>query len=338
MRMEMDSTAGYNNTSVHFLTKTTTCSTLYSGRCHLSTQQIWILIVINIVVSLLNLASNSFVVYKIISQNQVKHISMRLILYLSISDCFLAMVTQPIFLVLLLKPSHPLTCSTDIALQFVVVVSMRVSGYIIPLIGFDRYCRMKFWNRYTEFVSTGRMRFALTFAILLSVVQGVLRSVESYQQLKGIEVVSHVVVCIDCCVLGTVILLYVLTIRVVKKHSDQSMVSSSTHFDVERTMTKVGTRILLSVVSFYTPHLVFGFVRPWIQSESSAGEYRSIINFFVFLSYELIFLNSFTNALIFLNMNWTKKKKRGRKVEERGHFTMTNCLSEEKNLELHILS
>lgn len=275
------------------------CETLYSGKQYLTYTNISILQIVNLLLMAFTIVANSIVIYLLVSRNLFqKNLSMRLILYLSISDCFIAIFTHPLFIMMLARYSLHFNCTFDKAAQFVIVMSKHISGYIIALIGLDRYCKMKYLNRYSEVVRSWRIHLALSIIIFISFSHGFAYSVGTHMGV--FNQVYFCAISVDFVVITCVFIAYILTVRVVKKHRRLSVNRKILH-NVDKTTTLMASQIIIAVLLFYLPYIILGALRPSIIN-SSTGSLRQKLNFALFIAYEMIFVSSFANPIIFLNL------------------------------------
>ena len=160
-------------------TTTLTCENSYfHARTHLNNAHREALAVFMLVSMLLNLILSSSVMYALVKTGQVRNASMRLIFLLCISDCCLALFGQPLFVVLLLSNNYnnitavaTQSCNFASALVFFIRFCAHNSAYIIGLIGYDRYLRMKYLNLYQTVVKPWKLYFATILLIFLSLLQ-----------------------------------------------------------------------------------------------------------------------------------------------------------------------
>ena len=281
------------------------CESLYSGRKYLSGTQIKLLIGINLIIMVLNLIANSFIVYVLVSTKQLHNISIRLILYLSISDCFLALIDQPLFVVMVTVYSDSSNCTFETIVQFIFVFTKHLSGYIIVLIAYDRYLRMKHLKRYCTLAHNWKVRFAVGTVICFALLQGVIQTIAT--ELNVFAQINIIVAVIDGLVIFAVFIGYIMTITVVKKHKENSICSDVLN-NADQIVTRTASRIIIAVIIFYIPYLILHVLRHSIIDERTWKK-RRWLNFTLFVCYELIFANSFANAVIFLNIN---RKSRSR--------------------------
>ena len=284
----------HNITSIN----TTSCESLYSGKKYLNDYHIFILIIINISAMGLNLVANAAVIYTLFKRKLLKKLSMKLILYLSTCDLFIAIFTQPLFIVMLARFSAYDNCVFDMVAQFTIVATKHMSAYIIGLIAYDRYCKMKYLNRYTEIVRKAKLHGAVFIVALLSMVQATLYTIGTHY--GRFHMAYFICGAMDSCLFLFVFAVYILTILVVKKHRSLS-INKERLINVDRIITAMASRILLAGVLCYIPYIVMASLRSTII-DNSVGERRSNVTFLLFLAYDLIFLNSSINAMIFLTL------------------------------------
>ena len=97
---------------------------------------------------------------------QLYNASFRFILALCISDFCVGVIVQPLIAVMFLELYERSYCNYESATQFLAVFFTHASGYIIAVIGFDRYCRMKYLNRYQQVMTNRHSNLLLTLAII----------------------------------------------------------------------------------------------------------------------------------------------------------------------------
>lgn len=289
-----------NTTTVTFI-----CQSLYSGRSYLSKGQITSLLIVNVVIMISNFTANSFIVYALACTRQLKNISLRLILYLSISDCCLALIDQPLFIVMITVYLNDSNCTFETVAQFIFVFTKHMTGYTIVLITYDRYRRMKYLKSYFKLTKTWKIRTAVIGIIFMSLMQGVLHVIgirsNLFDHIKlGVAIIDAVII---CCLFAA----YIMTIIIVKKRKKDSA-SIQVLFNLDQVITKSATRISLAVALFYIPYICFTILRSSLLDQSGVREHEWL-NFSTFVAYELIFANSFANAVIFLVLNRKSKKK-----------------------------
>ena len=282
------------------------CESLYDGKQYLTELHKCVLIIFNIVIILLNIVANFTVIHILLKKRLLKNHSMRLIFYLGISDCCVALFAQPVFCIMLAKFSNKLNCTFDTVLQFITVSIMHVSGYITVLIGYDRYCRLKYLNRYSEIIQTWKIDVAMVAIILLSLMQGVLGLLGT--QLDIFHLVNLIAVAIDICIIVFTFATYIMTMLVVRSHK-HCTINKDMLKNIDKRVTSMSARILLALIVLYTPYITTAMLHHSVIDKST-GKKRENLNFALFVGYELTCLNSFANAIIFLTLNKKTRLKR----------------------------
>ena len=281
------------------------CESIFSGRRYLNKTQINLLIAINIILMVVNLVANSSVVYALASTKQLHNVSIRLVLFLSISDCCLALIAQPLFVVMLTRYSNSSNCMFETVVEFLIVFSVHIPGFLIVLIACDRYVRMKYVKRYSLLIESWKVHTCIAMVIFLSFIEGIVYAIGT--QLNVFAQVNTLVLIADTLMILSIMAAYVLTIRVVKKQRSQ-LANRRVLDNVDQIISGLATKIIIAVTMFYVPYVGFAMTRPSLIDQTT-GEKREWLSFVMFITYELIFANSIANAVIFLNLN---KKSRNR--------------------------
>eukprot|EP00111_Clytia_hemisphaerica_P009851 TCONS_00028877-protein len=282
-----------NNTTVE------ECMTSYSGRVYMSSDQINFLIAYDIATGFFNFLANGLVIFALVLSKQTGNPSLKLIFLLSVSDCCLAVVVQSLFAVMMFKFPHTQNCTFEMMTQFFGIFFTHTSGYIIALIGFDRYARVKFLTKYSNIMTSKRVKILVIIVILLSVVQATLYVLGTT---FGIfDKTKKIGVAVDFIVVLSVVIVTIMAVCAVKSHrrnaGDQSMMKA-----VDQTVTRLASKILLTIIIFYVIYVIIAFLHS-AQADKSTGAKRSWLEFGVFLGYLLTYTNSLVNALIFLSVN-----------------------------------
>lgn len=291
------------NTSVSNLTQT--CESAYDGKIYLDEPMKIILLSVLAVSAILNLFSSAFVIYALITTQQLGNPSMRLILCLSVSDCCLAAFGQPLYLIMLSNFSTGFNCQLDTTVEFFVILLSHTSAYIIGLIGYDRYFRMKYLNLYAEVVKDWKVYVAIVTTIAFSFLQ-------TCFQITGIQLNIYHTVTIGTCTIDFIIIIwmiipYLLSVRVIREHR-KSLANHWMLAKVDHTITTLATRIMISIMVLYFPYVSFTVVHISLNRSSSLTK-RKWFNFGVFVSYQLAMLNAFVHAAIFINFNTKSRRK-----------------------------
>lgn len=273
------------------------CESYYYGKFVLKDTQKYILFILDVVIMLLNVSFNSAVIYALISTHQLINISMKLILYLSISDFCIGVFIQPLFLAMLTDiffKYENFDCHMDKAVYIVAVFLQHISGYIIALLGYDRYLRMKYLTQYSIFVKKWRLSSGMVGVLFLSFLQSVIHFLGL--ALRRSSEAGILSLLLDVTVLVSTYAVYILTVRIVRMHRKDSA-NRDTLCVVDNTISSVATKVLFGLTVCYIPYLLF------IMVKSPFGDQDQLLNFILCVTYELTFANSFVNAFIFVTCN-----------------------------------
>lgn len=278
-------------------TTNVTCTTPYSDLIYLSQLQLLILIVINVIIAIWNLVVNLFVIYGIIKTKQLHNKSFRLIFYLSISDCCMAVIPQS-FLTFILA-HDVIICQVAYASSFTASVFTHTSLYITCGIAFDRYLRMRYLQNYDHVVGNRRFRVLLFVILLLALLPGFLYVVGIYFDI--VNMADRIGIVLDILVGSSTFVIYLRTLRAVRSHRRNSTFRN-VFVSVDKIMTKVVKRIILAIVLIFVPYMVF-FLTYVISIGYLEGQIRSWLLFCMVLTYIFTYSNSLINAMIFIFAN-----------------------------------
>ena len=281
------------------------CKTSYSGKIHLLQSQKDVLISLMAVTMILNISANSGVMYALITTKQLNNLSMHLIFFLCVSDSCLAGFGQPLFIVMLANYSNSYYCNFDTIVEFFVYLFCHISAYLIGLIGYDRFFRMKYLNRYSEVVKAWKLHVAMVITVFLSLVQ-------TSTQVIGVKLhiyrkVKMAGIFVDFIKLLLMIFPYILTMRVVKHHM-RNAVNRRMLSKVDKTITSIASRIMVSITILYTPYVMFDVLHIFLD-EKTISERFPWIHLSMFIGYQLGIANSFVNAIIFVSFNKKSQRK-----------------------------
>lgn len=97
-----------------------------------------------------------------------------LIFYMSFTDCCVALFVQPVYAIIIVLYFDKSYCTLEMIFQFLTVLFSHASVCTIVAIGFDRYARIRYLNRYTEVVTKKRIVLAGIAIGILSLLQATL--------------------------------------------------------------------------------------------------------------------------------------------------------------------
>lgn len=283
----------------------TTCTTTYSAKVYLDQNQRHILIAFDFLIMVGNLLLNGLAASLIIITKQLNNPSFYLIFFLSVSDMILAVSVQPLFAIMLFRFSEKTHCHFEMVAQFVAILLTHTSAYTIAVIAYDRYCRMKYLNKYGDRMKSCIIKTVFVFIILLSFSQATLYVLGT--QLSFFHQAKIVAVSIDMCIASSVFVVYYWTIRVVRNHRCNEL-SKDLLLTVDRVVTNIAAKIVLAVVVFYLPYIITASVYSRFNGKVN-GDTQKLMSFMVFVGFILTYCNTIANAVIFLTLNKKTKLK-----------------------------
>ena len=291
-----------NNTT---LSEVSECLSTYSGKIFITDNQRYFLIAFDLLVLVLNFVANSGVIIALVMAKFMRNTSLILLFLLSISDIFLALITQTLFAILIAGYADQTYCTFEMIVQFFAIFLTHTSGYTIACIGFDRYARMRYLNRYSLVVTRRRIFTTSLIIYSLSFFQGMLYVLGT--NFDVFEKMKQVAVGIDFVIALFVVGIYLLTIKVVKNHRNNSQNRDFLE-NVDRKITQLAAKILLTILIFYGAYIAIS-VCHIILDKKLKGNAKSWLNFGLHFGYVLSYCNSFANAVLFLTMNKEAKPK-----------------------------
>ena len=302
---EFTSSNETNSFAIYTTNDSYICQGAYNGKMYLGQPLKVGLVAVMAVTMVLNFLTNSAVIYALVAVKQLANMSMRLILFLSISDWCLGVFGIPLFIVLLSTFSDNRECNFDSAVEFFVILFAHISAYIIGLIGYDRYFRMKYLNRYSEVIKDWKVYVALLITMFLSFAHALIQIIGIHHNFyKQITMVGIV---IDLALVAFMLLPYALTVRVVKKHRQHA---HNRHLlsKVDHIITSTAYRIVVAIIILYIPYITFTIIRGYLPVHSPLRR-KQWFQFGLFTSYGLALANSFVNAIIFISINTKCRRK-----------------------------
>ena len=287
---EFTEVANYTNISNVFKSEY-----LLSAFGDLSSYQRDILTGISVITMLGILFTNVTVITCLFKTNQTNNLSFRTILHLSFSDVLLALVGVPTFIFgsimnansLVLKVASP--CITALFVHF--------SMYIIGLLGVDRFVRINYYTKHRDILTPFRVFMAQIFTWALAVLNTVLIVLDIINQTVFYQIFAVL------CDVSLVILVAVLQIKTISSIKILLLTESS----LNRKIRKLATKILIAITLLLPPSIVCAIVRGKIEHRLTDEE-KGNLQFIFGITVNLLYVNSSTNAVLFLASNVKSKK------------------------------
>lgn len=278
------------------------CYNAYYDVVYLSPSFITGLVITSIVLAILTVTANVFVLYALIATEQLNNISIRLIFFLSIADACIGGYGLSAEVIIYLRSGNKRICQLELFSEFCMVFLGHTSAYIIGLIGFDRYFRIKYLTRYKEVVKSGRMHVALFILTLVALLQS---SLDIYfkdlNELLKIEMFMNIV--------GSflVMLPYVLSVLKIRRYK-KGVLFKQVLKTVDGVITQTATGIVISIIVLYIPYITINTIYIFLPNDSPIRE-TSWVHDIRYICYLLLHTCPFVDALIFLNYNRKCRKK-----------------------------
>ena len=277
----------------------------------LTSFQVLLVGVSNSIIMVGNFLANSLVMLCLIKTKQTTKPSNRMIFQLSFSDVLVAIITQPLLLVSRFG-SHR-SCAVIISSHFSTIF-IRVSTYTITLIGYDRYLRIKFPMTFQDRLTPCRV-YVILFAMWLVAL------LNTCLMLSGLMMESEIVWglagFIDFSAMVIVIYLQIKTAMAANVHRN-SVENLSVLEDTQKKIVKVAARIVLMFLIMELPYFVCVLVKAIVINRLSEID-RGYLELAFEMSVNLVCMNSFGNAILFLLSN--ERAKRYLKQFLRTEFT-----------------
>ena len=262
--------------------------------------RLWLVAMSNAVIMVGNFLANSLVILCLIKTKQTTKPSYRMIFQLSLSDVLVATITQP--LVQVARIDNRRSCAVIISTHFSFIFT-RISTYTIALIGYDRYLRVKYPTTFQDCLTPFRVYITL-FVIWLVALLNTCLMISGF--LVKSEIVWGLAGFIDFSAILIVIYLQIKTAVAANAHQN-SVENLSVLEDIQKKIVKVAARIVLMFLIMVLPYFVCLLIRGIFRS-SLNGSDKEYLEFAFEMLMNLIFMNSFGNAILFLMSNERAKK------------------------------
>ena len=285
---------------MNFITNTTSqhqITTFFSDRVLLSSEQATLLGVISILVLLLNIILNITTLTVITITNQFHETTSRIIFYLSISDCGIAVSRVSLVALIFDHNRKVLGTNFELASQFTISLVSYFSAYTVTILAYDRLLHIKHLNNYSMIMNTQKMDKIIFAALFVACFQPTSLTIETIypnlSKLKVIRLAFNIIIMI-----GT-IGIYLTTIKVMKTYRSQAS-NQELLERLDKTVTVLATIYLVSIIIFYTPILVISFMKSILTLNVNG---QKAVAFSFHLAMVFAQLNTIVNAVIFLRLN-----------------------------------
>lgn len=296
------------------------CETVYPSRNNFSSSGLAVLLALNIILALLNIAVNSFLIFALKATGQLKNISCRLIMYLSLSDIGVGLVLQPLVSAMLGALHYNRNCSLELTGQVLSYIFPQISGVMVMIIASDRWLHMKYLNKYASLMNWQRARLMILVNLGLSLTIAAASIIASVYQ--KFFIFNAILVLTDFSVVILTYIAYISTFRSVRKHSasirlrskdspSQSRASCTTTTTTsiskktrrrDARLAKTMIFILTSLTACYVPYFAVGLYWSYLKYHLRTATSLPL-DALLWVCFLLVYLNSSLNAMIFIRRN-----------------------------------
>ena len=267
---------------------------------YLTSTQVLVIVLLNTVLMVGNIIINGLVIYILIKTKQVLNITCKLIFMLSISDLLIGIFAQNLYIIYFYEKN----CFVKLACTSASIFLSHISGYVIAILGIDRYLRIKYYTNFKTLWTTRVVCTLICFASFLAAFQAVIITMSWL--LKTEQITIFIYVAIDATILGTIIYLQIRTIQTSNVVYNESTLSTAGR--TNKKITRFSIRIMFMQGFFVAPYtLIVNFLRGKIQDQLNSNG-KSVLEFITCISIVLIFANSFANSILFLMTNVKARK------------------------------
>ena len=262
---------------------------------HLTHHHRVLLTVLDVPALLANAVANTLVICILIKTKAVTKFSCQLICLLSVNDLAIASVAQTLFIINI----YGANCAANLTYQLVSRFLPRLSGYTIGVIGIDRYIRIRYKMNFKMILTTRFLIILMVLVLCVASIQAVLITLGFL--LHKEKIFSSVAVGMDIFLFIFVVCLQIRTIATTNS-TTKGAKNPEILQDVNRKITKLCSRIMISCTVFYIPYMIVDGVRNKIRGVVSLKT-KFLLDFLFMMSIIFVFLNSFVSAVIFLSSN-----------------------------------
>ena len=251
----------------------------------------------NLVIAFINLFANTLTIYAITITKQYKTQSIKLTLFLSISDLLTALVSQPLFAYQM--TNNTITgCLNLIYIQIGVTFFPQFSANILGLLIFDRFIRIKYLTRYSELMTTKRVNLAISIVTGISLL-GCLSLFPRYLFKMQMNVEKIPVIVFQIILISWDVIFYVWSLYILKKYPAGS--SNEVLQEKSKILTKITSYYFIATIIVYTPYIIMRIMHRIITSYDK--HMLPQFTFWLILCIVLLNCNAFVNAFLFIKFN-----------------------------------
>ena len=313
-----------NGTLSFVKSNTNTCTTFLQHSVYLNSFQTILLTIFNAITMVGNFLANLAVILCLIKTEQINNLSCKMVFQLSLSDVLLAVITQPLVLVDIVKGNS--SCAVKILSQCSTFF-VRVPIYTINLIGYDRYLRVRYPMTHQERLSPFRVYMMLILIWVVALLNTLSMLVGFLMELDIVRGISGF---IDFSIFLAIIFFQIKTIWASHAHRILSE-NPSILEETQKRIVKLAARIVVMFIITVLPFFVLNLLKSIIMNKLKETE-KGYLEFAFQFSVNVTFMNSFGNAILFLMSNQRAKRylKRLVRTDVNNQVRATNLQKETK--------
>lgn len=279
------------------------CWNPYRQLTHFSPSLMTAIYVLLIAIMLLTVLTNFIVLYALVTTKQLHNASIRLVFYLSIADVCIGLIGMPLEIKVCFNSQIKRNCRLELYTRFSLIFLGYTSAYIIGLIGYDRYFRIKYLTRYNEKVKTGNKQSAgLILIVVIALLEALLDLHYSNEhEVKAFVIITNIIAAIICA------LPYLLSISKIKQYKKGVLFKRAVK-TVNGVKTRTATRISISLIICYLPYIIINGCHVFVPGDNRIQKQEWFYGI-RFLFYNIMHASAFVNAVVFLKYNRKSRSK-----------------------------
>ena len=272
------------------------CATTYDNLRILNATQFRILLWLNITIATMNVAVNSTGILLIIKTKQWKNQSTKLILFMSSSDCCVALLSQIVLSALAYL--EDMICVYKTMLLFIWYLPIIFSFNMVAFISFNRFIHIKYLHQYSAILTPKRFNLCLLLLISITVVQSIMTSIGPLFFGKGGGTLFSIpiTVIVPFASIG----LYIKSVFILRKHEQYSQ----ERLHLTTSVTRLATFYLIILLITFIPSKI-SLIIVLSLSKYLTKQTKTMLFFGCQLYYCCY---SFITGMVFIKVNEPAKK------------------------------
>ena len=277
------------------ITESSSCRvTTFANRIYLSNSQNLAVLSCLFIVNPMILISNLMVLISLIKMKQLRNLSNVLLLLLSVSDCFIGIVTIPLEIILFTVFKMQSFCALEYVVHFFVYFTTHFSAYLVAVIAFHRNVYINPYRETQSFLSKLILkRSGLTILVIAALAISIAESLVSMLFYSRV-VPMLMLVLIDGDLFISVYATYFWVYFKVWKSSRNNVTIRSPNKD---RLAKTVMFILISLAVCYLPYIIVAATKGKGLTKQNLS---SDIQFLLYMTLVLVLSNSAVNAIIII--------------------------------------